>query len=307
MALTNTFRSQDGITGKVAATSLALLKPDLVLARLVRRDFDTEFTGGVGTSVNVKRPLTFAANSRATGAETAITVTTMTEPATQAVSISKMLYSAVAIQDESAAFGIDSFAEQVLAPQATAVGYAIEAEVATLIQTAQAAGLTWGSDYPGALVDARKVLRLHSVPVTNLVCVVAPDVAAGFLKDSKIRDASQSGDSDALRQATIGRVAGMDVVESNLLPAGYGYVFHRDAFALIMRAPAVPDGVAFGDSASAEGFAVRWIQDYDSSALANRSILSTFVGTASFTLTERLSNGSMGTYVPAVKIGGTGS
>lgn len=303
----NTFKTDLTQAGKIAATSLALLKPDLVLARLVRRDFEDEFQGGVGKTVNVRRPYTFAARSRAVGTQSAITVDTISEPALQPVTIDDMVYSAVAVSDEEMSMDLRSFSEQVLAPQATAVGYAIENKVATLIQTAQAAGLTWGSDYPGALVDARKVLRLHSVPLDGLVCVVAPDVAAGFLKDSKLRDASQSGDADALRNATIGRVAGMDVVESNLLPAGYGYVFHRDAFALVLRAPAVPDGVSFGASTSAEGFSVRWIKDYDATTLQDRSILSVFTGTASFTLSERLANGTLSSYLPAVKIGGTGS
>lgn len=303
----NTFTTDLSNAGKIASVALGLLTPETVLARTVNRNFERDFQGGVGKTVNVKRPFAFAARSRNYGAGTAITVDDITEPAVQPVTIQKMLYSAVAVTDEEMEFEIADFGEQILKPQTDAVAFDIEREVATIIQTAPAAGVAWGSDHTGALADARRVLGLHGVPTSGLVCAVAPDIAASMLKSAALKDASQAGSDDALRNAQVGRLYGIPIIESPLLAAGTGYVYHRDAFTLVLRAPAVPDGVPFGSSVSGGGFALRWIKDYDASVLRDRSIVSTFVGTASHTLTERQPNGTIGSYLPAIKITANGS
>lgn len=307
MANPNQIKTQASQAGKIASTALGLLAPQTVLARTVNRDFEREFVGGVGSTVNVRRPFAFAGRNRAYGAGTAVTVDAISEPAVQAVSISKMLYSAVVVNDEEMNFEVEDFAAQILKPQVDAVAYDIEKEVAASINAAQVAGVGWGSDFTGALADAREVLGLHGVAASSLVCAVAPDVAASMLKSNALKDASQAGSADALRNANIGRLYGIDVFESPLITAGTGVVYHRDAFTLVLRAPGVPDGVAFGQSVSGNGFALRWIRDYDSSVLQDRSIVSTFIGTATMTLTERKPDGSVSTYTPAIKITANGS
>lgn len=52
--------------------------------------------------------------------------------------------------------------------------------------------------------------------------------------------------------------------------------FVKPAFALVVRAPAKPDGAAYGASVSAGGFALPHIMSYDDSVAADRSLLSVF-------------------------------
>ncbi len=71
------------------------------------------------------------------------------------------------------------------------------------------------------------------------------------------------------------------------MPATTVLVYIRTAFALVVRAPLVPNGAAFGasvttpdttasDGTKSAGFAVRHLMDYDSGVLADRWIVLTF-------------------------------
>lgn len=302
--MANSFITNESQAGKIAATALGLLMPDMVLARTVNRDFESDFAGGVGNVVNVKRPLALTANSRNYGATSAITVTEITEPAVQPVTISKQVYSAVSLTDEDLNMELEDFGRQVLLPQTTAVAYAVEKAIADEIAALPGSGLTWGSDYIAAFANARKALRDLGVPAQNLVAAVGTDVAASLLKSDLLRKADSAGTTDALREATIGRLMGFDIIESNLLPTGAGYFYHRDAFTLAVRAPRVPEGVTFGQSVAANGFAIRYIRDYDPTVLADRSILSTFIGTETMSLTKQTDGTAA---VPAVKVSANGS
>lgn len=302
--MSNTFNTQENVAGKIAATALGLLLPDMVLARTVNRDFEAEYIGGVGNVVNVRRPLALTANSRNYGATSAITVDSITEPAVQPVTIAKQVYSAVSLTDEDLNMEIEDFGRQVLLPQTTAVAYACEKAIADEIAALPGSGISWGSDYVAAFADARKALRNMGVPAQNLVAAVGTDVAAALLKSDLLRKAGDAGTTDALREATIGRLMGFDIVESNLLPAGSGYFYHRDAFTLVVRAPRVPEGVTYGQSVASNGFAIRWIRDYDPTVLADRSILSTFIGTETMSLTKQVDGSAV---IPAVKVSANGS
>lgn len=302
--MANTFNTQENVAGKIAATALGLLLPDMVLARTINRDFEADFAGGVGNVVNVKRPLALTANDRAYGATSAITVSTITEPAVQPVTISKQVYSAVSLTDEDLNMELEDFGRQVLLPQTTAVAYAVEKAVADEISALAGIGLTWGSDYISAFAEARKKLREMGVPTTNLVAAVGTDVAAALLKSDLLRKVDSAGTADALREASLGRLMGFEIIESNMLPAGAGYFYHRDAFTLAVRAPRVPEGVTFGQSVAANGFALRYIRDYDPTVLADRSIVSTFIGTETMSLTKQVDGTAA---IPAVKVSANGS
>ena len=300
----NTFITQASQAGKIASTALGLLMPDLVLARTVNRDYENDFGGGVGNVVNVRRPISLSGNSRAYGATSAITVTTLTEPAVQPVTLTKHIYSAVTLSEEEMNFQLEDFGRQVLLPQTTALGYDIESAVAAEISATVGSGLTWGSDYIAAFTNARKRLRDMGVPVEGMVAAVGTGVAAALLKTDLLRKANESGGTDALRTATIGRLMGFDIIESNLIAENDGFFYHRDAFTLAVRAPRVPEGVTFGKSVASNGFALRYIRDYDPTVLSDRSIVSTFIGTATMGLTKFVGGAKT---VPAVKVSISGS
>jgi hypothetical protein len=84
-----------------------------------------------------------------------------------------------------------------------------------------------------------------------------------------------------LRNAVIGRIAGFQVIGNcNSVDPDFAVAMHPTAFALGNVAPEVPASVP-GATATYESLAMRWIKDYDSDYLRERSVYSSFAGTAS--------------------------
>lgn len=67
---------------------------------------------------------------------------------------------------------------------------------------------------------------------------------------------------------------------SNALPPDVGFAFHRTAYVLAMRAPAIPSGATFGATQTFQGLAMRWLRDYDFRNVQDRSLVDTFIGTS---------------------------
>jgi len=196
-------------------------------------------------------------------------------------------YNAIGLSDEELSLDIYDFTEQVVTPQTRAVAERIEDKISAKIK-----GATYpsgsnisistdgasGLDFHAGAVDARKVLNDYHVPQQGRVFLVGTGIEAMILKSDQFRKFDQSGDSNALRSATIGNIAGMPVIVSHSIGAYESYVFHRSAFQTVYRVPASPLGGVDSASGSYAGIALRWLRDYDSSHLVNRSIFDTFFG-----------------------------
>jgi hypothetical protein len=263
---------------EVAILGSALVRGDLVLGQLVGRTVETKFTKGKGASVDIRMPATLQARTRAVGAVTEITTDELTETY-QSVQITEQAYSAVDLTDADLTLNLHDFGQQVLAPQAIAVGEHIEDTIADRLATVTASGIAYSSATPvKTLTAVRKELRDMKVPASGLVAVVGTRVYADML-DSGAFDNDKAGNADALRNAQVGNVRGFRVVESNRVPEDDMFVYHRDAVQLVMAAPAAPRGASFAASVAQDGYGLSWIMDYDARTLQDRSVLSVFLGT----------------------------
>ena len=56
------------------------------------------------------------------------------------------------------------------------------------------------------------------------------------------------------------------------------WAFQRDAITLATRTTAIPRGAAFASTVSAQGFTLRYLQDYDPEILTDRAVVDTFAG-----------------------------
>lgn len=276
---------------RIAAASLGLLEREIILPRLVWRDAGGDFAGAFGDTISLRIPSRTSARTRTfRGARPAasegtgvITMDELTEHKVD-VTLDTAPYSAVAITDEQLTLDITNFGDQILRPQVRAVAEAIEnAIVSEMVSATYATGhnLTLDTTEPyNTVVDARVALNKQNVPLTGRHLVVGADLEGVFLKSEHLNRADQSGSTGALRDATIGRLAGFEsVVISNALPANVAFAFHRSAYVLSMRAPAIPDGATYGASRSFEGLAMRWIRDYDFRNVQDRSLIDTYIGT----------------------------
>jgi hypothetical protein len=273
----------------ISRVAIGALVQDLILPRLVNRDAEADFGGGSGTVINVRTPPTVTGGGARTYTQalrdlgTPITLDRITE-ATIPVTMGPMLYKGIPVTDEEFTFQLTDFTSQVIEPLAQPVGIGAEAVLAAEMNGFTASTTITpaadGSDLHDAILEARMTLDKRYVPKQGRVLAVSPEIEMLLLQDPQNRLVrfSDSGSSEALREATIGRLYGMPVVSSTELTALSLMIFTRDAFTFVMRAPTVPAGCAFGQSISYQGLALRFIRDYDSAFMQDRAIVNTFAG-----------------------------
>ncbi len=274
---------------RIAAAALGLLEREIILPGLVWRDAGGDFAGAAGDTISIRIPARTTARTRplrgargtASEGEGIITMDTLAETKVD-VTLDEAPYNAVPITDEELTLDISSFGQQILAPQVRAVAEALENKLAAeMVGATYKTNLTLDTADPyNTLVDARVQLNKDNVPMSERTAVVGADLEGIFLKSEHLSRYDASGDNSALRDAAIGRVAGFGpIFVSNALPANVGFVFHKTAYVLSLKAPAIPDGASYGSSQAYQGLAMRWLRDYDFRNVQDRSLVDTYVGT----------------------------
>lgn len=261
---------------RISRTAIALLTRTLVLPMTVTRVSGDEFAGSNGDTVTVRVPVPQNARTQLTPG-TAIQYDNITEVPVD-VTLDH-LYHATKVTDESLSLEIEQFAEQVTLVQVSAVATGAEDELAAAMN-ALAVNDTYGAatGVEDIILQAREALGTNNVPVGDRWLAVSPEVATDMLKLDKFSRVDASGDESALRQAILGRIYGLMVVESNALTAGSAVAYHRSGFAFATRTPVTPRGAADSATATEAGIGLRQIFQYDPNVLSDASVISTFAG-----------------------------
>lgn len=270
---------------QIINTYLGILQREIVLPRVVTLRPLSDFTGAKDDTVSLRIPAVLTAREYEWRTRTnPIVVDDLTQTKVD-VTLDSHPYSAVAVTDEELTLDISDFGQQVLQPQVRAVAEELENIVAgkltagTYQTTVDYAEGT--DDAFTVLLAARKALNVNNVPMNGRILLAGADVERALLSDDRISKAQNAGDniaSTALADATVARVAGFTIVTSNAIPEDEAYALHPTAVVMAMGAPAVPDGVAFGQRQTYAGLAMRWIRDYDPNYLRDRSVVSAFAG-----------------------------
>lgn len=153
---------------------------------------------------------------------------------------------------------------------ATRGGAAIDITTDATAGTARAVGggtvsRSVGEVASDALLRARTVLSANRLPVTERATVLSALATQEALSDPLFAAADKSGSTDGLREASLGRVFGLDTYESQVYADADGVVFHRQAVALATRTLEKPMGVAQEQVSveSYKGLGLRVVRDYD--------------------------------------------
>lgn len=261
-----------------------LVSQDTVLAALVSRNYQDELMayGKGGAPIGIKMPTTLIARDRDIDDVTTSIILDEIAETFRTVNLDrKHDYSAVPLSEKDMTLNLVDFGVQVLSPQAKAIVDAVERKVALKLLGVPktAAPVAWNPANPLPYFTAlRKQLRDNGVDQTGMQCVVGTAVYAQLVDANALTDVSQSGSTEALREAGVGRIRGFSLIESTRVPEDEILAFHRDAVTLVTRAPVIPAGASFGTNIAEGGFNLRYIRDYDAMHTVDRSIVSTFSG-----------------------------
>lgn len=267
----------------ISSLAVALLTRSLVLPMTVSRAPGGEYTGDNGDTITVRIRSTRSARTQASPGAS-ITYDALNETSVD-VTLS-YLYDAARLTDQDLSLKLVDFGAQVTQPQVASVATGAEDKLATVMNNLSAddsfAATESADDTDDKIKAAREALSEANVPAGDRYLAVAPDITTRLLGVDKFVRADAVGDGTAIREATMGRIYGFTVVESNALASGTAVAYHRSAFVFANRAPVAPRGVASNQTSmtTVSGISMRQIFQYQPDILSDASILSAFAGAA---------------------------
>jgi coat protein Gp5 len=251
----------------IAREAIATLYEQTVMAGLVHRDYEGDFTGNSGDTITIRKPATFVVNefNRTTG----IVLQEAREGSTS-LTLNKIPDVSFAVTSEDWSMRITDFSEQFLQPAMEAISQYTDRLVlglrADITQTVEYTPTA--AHVSDVLIDAGEVLNRASVPTAMRRAVADTTLTALFQKDPLFVQADQVGDDGtALREASIGRKRGFDNYMTQNITDGVSLAFKREAFALATRTLPLPRGIGAGQGSvvTYKGLGLRVIYGYDMS------------------------------------------
>lgn len=272
---------------KFAPAVAGFVQKKVVLPNLFTRKGFDDFKGAIGDTLNMKVPgkLPFRTYEFRNDRSEPIQYDVYEEHKI-ALKITGQKYSAVRITDEQKDFDLDQGWAPLLEEQAAAVARGVEFECYSALTSAPyEVEIGMNEDAPRfAITEARRVLNRFQAEPGNRVLLVGSDVDLVMQNDPHFNLAMNVGDvaaSSALQNAIIGRYKGFTVIQHSDIAPDEAYAMTPDAFALLLAAPSAPTGAPQASTVAWNGYAFRWICDYDTDYQYDRSVVSTWVGTQS--------------------------
>jgi hypothetical protein len=280
---------------KIVEAAIVAIGEESVLSKTVeRRTFD-EFKGVAGDTITFRVEGTLPVRSYAWRNDRAeqIKVDTYVEQTVNLTVEPNNDYSAVALIDEALEFDFKGAWGKLFGAQTKAVTRGLDARVRNQVlnapyervmalvasSAAKSAASADGEDLVfNFFSDVQAELKALRNPDTNVVAVVGSGWANLLRKASKGTKNQGTGDG-AFASNVIDSYAGITAIEDPTLPKNEGYVYAASAVLLFTAAPAVPLGATKGAISNQNGFALRWIQDYDASRQIDRSTFNSWIAT----------------------------
>jgi hypothetical protein len=201
------------------------------------------------------------------------------------VKLDTHVVSGTTLTDEHFTLDEIQFARDVLQPQAEAIAARLEAKTVAAwnaVTFADRFGIANGDDPHLIAVEARRRLDARKVaPRAGRFFLIGSDVEASWLATDRLSKYEWTGQAGtpAMRTATVGALLGQPVLTSLSLPPDFAFYGHQTALAVASVAPRVPRGATEGRSGqSTDGWAMRYLFDYDSNFARDRVITSGFYG-----------------------------
>lgn len=267
----------------ISSVAIEMLSRSLVLPRTVISVLGEEFAGSNGDKITLRVPQPVTSTIQATPA-TALVPSDVDEIPVDVEM--KHVYHLKNITDKEASMDLEDFSRQVTTPQVQAVARGVEGLILSVmnnltpdstIEFAKSANAS-DADTRATMALIREYLTDNEAPAEGRYMAASPQVITRLLSCSDFVRYDASGGTDALRNASIGRIYGLEVVEAAGLDAGTAVAYHRSGFGLAVRTPVVPRGAAESYSASHDSIGLRQVFHYDTLYARDQSLVSTFAG-----------------------------
>ena len=199
----------------IAKEALMQLESNLVMAGLVHRDYSKEFVN-VGDTITIRKPAKFVAKNFLGKTEEQ----ELSEGKTT-VKMDRYRDITVPITSKEMTLDISDFSEQVVKPAMSAIAEAVDGDILAVgIQNAANKVPISGTPVIKDLANIGKALDKKKAPRDSLRnLVLGVDALYKYNTLTEFTDLSQSGSSEALRDATIGKAYTMNTYMSQNVPS----------------------------------------------------------------------------------------
>lgn len=193
------------------------------------------------------------------------------------------IYQGVPLTNEQRTLDVKSLALEVVKPQVEALITKAEGKIITGLRaadfkTALPTLYTDTDPYTWALA-VRKILNTQGAPRGGRQILCGADAENQLLSTDRIAPANATPEtSRAVRDALLGRIAGMDIIPVPALEDNEIIVVTRDAMVIANVAPERPDGAIDSAQRRAKAWSLLHTYNYDYQYQQNASVLSTFLG-----------------------------
>lgn len=280
----------------IADAAAVAFKDQVVVSNTITKESFDAFTGKANDTITVRVPGTLPVREYGWRNDRSKPIVT-DEYHEQTVDIKvepTMLYSATPITDEQKAFDFKGDFGRLFNAQTSVLAEKNERNVLNQIVSAP---YEYRKSIDNSSANIEAMIRLNRDPLHmafvkakgalkkmlvpgggNGYIALAGSNAAEELMINQRLVAAQTQGLSALDEASIGRLAGITIVEDSTIGADDIYIYDRSAFVWYNAAPPVPNSSPFAAAANIGGVSLRWILDYDSAYSNDRSLYSTWVG-----------------------------
>jgi len=277
-----TIKAEHVIDGAELSLSREVVLPKLVWTDLTREDF----IGAKDDTVTLRLPAVASATVRALRSTADVVFHELTETPVD-VTLDKDVSVDLKASLVEQTLDLVPFTQRFVVPATKAQAIGVEDVIAGAFNTATPLDeVAWDGNantIKGAIIKARQALNTANVPKTNRSLLVGANAEAEILEYLTSINASLGGSTvdNALSEATIGRLLGFNVVQSNAIDEDAIFAFAPYAVAFIGLAPTIPAGAVDGAQGSTDGISFSIIQDYDPVKRSDRLSVQTYVGAKS--------------------------
>lgn len=185
----------------IANEALMVLQSNLVMANLVHRDYSKEFVK-VGDTITVRKPAKFVAKNF-TGTTSAQDITEGSVP----VKIDRFRDITVNVGAKELTLDIKDFSKQVIEPAMQAIAQAVDADLLAVgISKAGKKAPVSATPVISDIAGVGKALDMSKAPRANRRLVMPPTTLYKYNTLDNFAKQCYKGDSEALKEAEIGKV-----------------------------------------------------------------------------------------------------